>query len=341
MLWVWRSTAERPSPLSGVQRPQPERADGERAEFALRAHKAFIAVRTLHAYGACACGRGGSDRSALLRACGMSGDACRAHRAGAVRQQGLLRHSQRGPWARDVTKEYSRGTPSLWVQCAGTVGAHRCCGCGVVPPERPSPLRVCSDLSSNALTGSVPSSLSALTKLTLLCVPLHASALARAADVGSDRSALLRACGMSGDACRAHRAGAVRQQGLLRHSQRGPWARDVTKEYSRGTPSLWVQCAGTVGAHRCCGCGVVPPERPSPLRVCSWLNKNELTGSVPSSLSALTKLTELCTPPSCHRRLRVRPRRVGSFGSAPSTRHVGGCMSGASSGGGAAAGLLR
>jgi hypothetical protein len=38
---------------------------------------------------------------------GMSGDG-----AGAVRQQGLLRRSQRGPRARDVTKDYSRGTPS-------------------------------------------------------------------------------------------------------------------------------------------------------------------------------------------------------------------------------------
>ncbi len=39
-------------------------------------------------------------------------------------------------------------------------------------------------------------------------------------------------------------------------------------------------------------------ERPSPLRVCSDLSYNALTGSVPSSLSALTKLTELCVPPS-------------------------------------------
>ena len=37
--------------------------------------------------------------------------------------------------------------------------------------ERPSPLRVCSTLSNNALTGSVPSSLSALTNLEALCVP--------------------------------------------------------------------------------------------------------------------------------------------------------------------------
>jgi hypothetical protein len=86
---------------------------------------------------------------------------------------------------------------------------------------------------------------------------------------------------------------------------------------------------------------VVPPERPSPLRVCRYLSNNALNGSVPSSLSALTNLVVLCVPPSCQRRLRVRPRRAGSVGSAPSAWHVGGCMPGASSGGGAAAGLLQ
>ncbi len=50
--------------------------------------------------------------------------------------------------------------------------------------ERPSPLRVCSDLSQNALTGSVPSSLSALINLAFLCVPLEPTALARAAQEG-------------------------------------------------------------------------------------------------------------------------------------------------------------
>ncbi len=38
-------------------------------------------------------------------------------------------------------------------------------------------------------------------------------------------------------------------------------------------------------------------ERPRPLRVCSWLNDNALAGSVPSSLSALINLEELCVPP--------------------------------------------
>ena len=71
-------------------------------------------------------------------------------------------------------------------------------------------------------------------------------------------------------------------------------------------------------------------ERPSPLRVCSWLSDNALTGSVPSWLSALTKLAELCVPPSCHLRLRVRLIRVGSVGSAPSARRaaVGGAWRG-------------
>jgi hypothetical protein len=106
--------------------------------------------------------------------------------------------------------------------------------------------------------------------------------------------------------------------GLLQCSQRGPLARDVTEEYSRGTPPM-----GTVRGYRR-GASLLwvrrsTAEGPSPLRVCSDLNQNALTGSVPSSLSALTNLCALCVPPSCQRRLRVRPRRVGSVGSAPSS----------------------
>ncbi len=81
---------------------------------------------------------------------------------------------------------YGRGTSLLWVR-RGTA-------------ERPSPLRVCSVLSNNKLTGSVPSSLSALTKLGYLCVPLLASGVCACGRGGSDRSALLRARGMSGGA---------------------------------------------------------------------------------------------------------------------------------------------
>jgi hypothetical protein len=142
---------------------------------------------------------------------------------------------------------------------------------------------------------------------------------------GSDRSALLRARGMSGGALHVwgiEWGGAA--AGLLRCSQRGPWARDVTTEYSRGTPPLW----GTVRGYRR-GTWLLwvrrsTAERPSPLRVCSYLNQNALTGSVPSSLSALTNLSLLCVPPSCQRRFHVRPRRIGSVGSAPSARLVGG-----------------
>jgi hypothetical protein len=45
LLWVRHSTAERPSPLSGVQHPQEQSADGECAELALRALLSFIPVR--------------------------------------------------------------------------------------------------------------------------------------------------------------------------------------------------------------------------------------------------------------------------------------------------------
>ena len=146
----------------------------------------------------------------------MSGDACLGHRAGAVRQQGLMRYSQSGPLACDVTKEYSRGTPSygysarvpfrgpwlLWVRRSTA--------------ERPSPPRVCSDLHNNALTGSVPSSLSALTELAYLCVPASSNGVCACGRAGSDGSALLRERGMSGG---VHVwGGAMRQQGLWRDS---------------------------------------------------------------------------------------------------------------------------
>jgi hypothetical protein len=167
LLWVRRSTAES---ASGVQCPQWQQAEWECAELALRAHQSFSTVRAPCLPTACARAAGeGSDWSALLRARGMSGDACRGHRAGAVRQQGRCGALRGDPRARDVTKDYSKGHPIPWVRCTGTVGAHRCCGCGAVPP---SPLRVCRYLNNNnKLTGSVPSSLSALTKLAYLCVP--------------------------------------------------------------------------------------------------------------------------------------------------------------------------
>jgi hypothetical protein len=112
-------------------------------------------------------------------------------------------------------------------------GAPGCCGCGVVPPERRSPLRVCSQLGDNKLTGSVPSSLSALTKLASLCAPFEHNGVCACGRGGSDRSALLRAHGMSWGALhvRGHRgrrcgsrADAVLSAGTL--------ARDVATEYS-------------------------------------------------------------------------------------------------------------
>jgi hypothetical protein len=142
-----------------------------------------------------------------------------------------------------TVRGYGRGTWLLWVRRSTA--------------ERPSPLRVCSDLSNNKLNGSVPSSLSALTKLRELCVAPSCCACGRR---GSDRSALLRACGMSGGCMSGASKGAVRQQGCCGALKRGLRARDVTKEYASGTPSYGVQCAGTVGAHGCCGCRALPPS---------------------------------------------------------------------------------
>jgi hypothetical protein len=103
-----------------------------------------------------------------------------------------------------TVRGYRRGTSLLWVRRSTA--------------ERPSPPRVCSDFSNNALTGSVPSWLSALTNLGQLCVPPRASgACACAAEEGRDRSALLRARGMSGAS-----SGGGAAAGLLRCSQRGP-----------------------------------------------------------------------------------------------------------------------
>ncbi len=112
--------------------------------------------------------------------------------------------------------------------------------------ERPSPLRVCSSLRNNKLTGSVPSSLSTLTNLIYLCMPpscqrrLHV----RPRRVGIGRLCSERAA-CRGLACRGHRAGAVRQQGCCGTLGGDRGARDVTKEYSRGTPPM-----GTVRGYR-------------------------------------------------------------------------------------------
>ena len=80
-----------------------------------------------------------------------------------------------GTLTHDVIQEYSLGHPILWVQCAGTFRGTWLLWVRRSTAERPSPLRVCSDLSRNALTGTVPSSLSALINLASLCVPLFAN----------------------------------------------------------------------------------------------------------------------------------------------------------------------
>ncbi len=85
--------------------------------------------------------------------------------------------------------------------------------------ERPSPLRVCSGLDNNKLTGSVPSSLSALTNLVTLCVPpFLPPAFARAVEEGRICRLYSERAACWGIACRGHRAAA----GLMRYSQRGP-----------------------------------------------------------------------------------------------------------------------
>jgi hypothetical protein len=98
-LWVRRSTSRAAESASGVQTPRQQRADGERAELALRAHQAFIPVCGPFLPMALALvrlmlgriGRLWSERAACLR-----------HRAGAlsraVRQQGCCSALRGDPW---------------------------------------------------------------------------------------------------------------------------------------------------------------------------------------------------------------------------------------------------
>jgi hypothetical protein len=144
------------------------------------------------------------------------------------------------------------------------VGAAQYCA------ERPSPLWLCSDLSNNTLTGSVPSSLSALIYLVNVCVPPSCQRRLR---VRPRRVGIGRHCSERAAYRGMHDWGI--EQGGVCSTMRG---------YGRGT----------------CLLGVRRIERPSPLRVCSLLNENKLTGSLPSSLSALTNLGGLCVPLSSH-----------------------------------------
>ncbi len=120
--WVRRSTAGAAESASGVQHPRQQRADGECAELALRAPRDHMPVRAPFLPAALA--RAGPRRV------GSVGSAPSARHVGGCMTKassrggaaaGLLRYSQRGPRARDVTKEYSRGHPILW----GTVRGYR------------------------------------------------------------------------------------------------------------------------------------------------------------------------------------------------------------------------
>ncbi len=261
MLWVRRSTAERPSPLRFCSDLSSNLLNGSVPSSL----SALTKLTLLCVAPSCQrrlrvrprrVGSVGSAPSARHVGGFMTGASSRGGAAA-----GLLRCSQRGPRARDVTEEYSKGHPLLWLQCAGTVGAHRCCGCGVAPPERPSSLRVCRYLSVNKLTGSVPSS---LTNLVNLCVPhFLPTGFARAAEEGRIGRLCSEPRGISGRTRGMHVGGIEpggAAAGLLRCSQRGPLARDVTEEYSRGTPPYGYSARVPVGAHQCCGCGVAPPS---------------------------------------------------------------------------------
>jgi hypothetical protein len=191
-----------------------------------------------------------------------------------------------------------------------------------------------SALDSNTLTGSVPSSLSALINLAYLCVPPQpSSACQRRLRVRPRR------IGSVGAAPSAQHVGGIERggvaAGLLRYSQRGPRARDGTKEYFKGHPILWVRCAGTVKAHSWCGCGVVwRRAAESASGVQTPLQQHADGECAELALCAHRAYITVRLPHSCQRRLRVRPRRFRSVSSAPSARHVGGIERG-----GAAAGL--
>ncbi len=222
MLRVRRSNAERPSPLWVCSILNNNKLNGSvPSSLSALCYLQFLCVPPSCQRRFCSCGRGGWDRSALLRARGMSGVYVERHQAKAVREQGCcgaltgdlghamrLRSTQGAPLLWGTVRGYRRGTRLLWVRRSTA--------------ERPSPLRVCSDLHSNALNGIVPSSLSALIRLELLCMPPSSRCVCACGRGGSDRSALLRARGMSGVHVWRHRVGAVRQQGMLRCSQRGP-----------------------------------------------------------------------------------------------------------------------
>jgi hypothetical protein len=143
LLWARRSTAGAAESASGAQRPQRQRADGECAELALRAHQAYRTVRAPFLPPALT---SATEEGRLSRLCseraacqGMHCMSGASSGGGAAAE--LVAVLSEGTLARDVSKEYSRRTASYGYGARVPQGAHGCCGGGVV---RPSPLRVCS-----------------------------------------------------------------------------------------------------------------------------------------------------------------------------------------------------
>jgi hypothetical protein len=265
LLWVRRSTAERPSPPRVCSDLSYNALTGSvPSSLSALTKLQGLCVPPL-SLGVCACaavegriGRLCSECAACERA------ACREMHVGGIERgrcgSRAVAGLSEGTLAHDVTEEYSRGTPSYGVRCAGTFRGTWLQWVRRSTAVRPSPLRVCSDLSFNTLTGSVPSSLSALTELTLLCVFPSSHGVCACGRAGSDGSALLRAARHVGGCMSGASSMGGTAAGLLRDSQRGPRLRDVTKEYSRGTPFHGYGARGPSGAHGCSGCGVAPPS---------------------------------------------------------------------------------
>ena len=143
----------------------------------------------------------------------------------------------------------------------------------------------CSDLGLNAFTGSVPSSLSALTDLETLCETPRAAAclcvLPRALrSVGSAPCAAAQSIdGVSANPVNGAAVGVftvlVVVTGEPCGTLEGLGSRSPSAPAAAQSREVWL----------------------SPLWICSDLGNNALTGSMPSSLSALRNLRELCVAP--------------------------------------------
>jgi hypothetical protein len=194
--------------------------------------------------------------------------ACRMHRGGGA-ALGMLRYSQRGPFGRVqglqgypiLPGEGKGALPRGRVWWTGTIRAHRCCGCGVVWRRAAESASVVQRAQlQRAEWECAELALRAHQSCTTVRAPCLPPAYARAADVGRigrpcpERAACRGVHCMSGASSRGSAAA-----GLLRYSQSGPRARNVTKEY-KGHPSHGYGARVPQEAHGCCGCGVVPPS---------------------------------------------------------------------------------